>query len=213
MLNSRTHPADSTLILAIDHELSRVRRVALDEHLTACQECRSRFEAFQDAARNAARVCRDCDAGDPAAMKALRRRLEKRMMEAEGHWNRSVLFRCRKAAGRVPRVARMGITVVLLVFVVKLLEPAVHLAAPPIAQHTSLPINHFTPGATSNVSVSDLCAGTLPAQPHLPIAVRQAVLANYQMEQVASSEYELDLLITPELGGVADVRNIWPERY
>jgi hypothetical protein len=33
------------------------------------------------------------------------------------------------------------------------------------------------------------------------------------MEHVAEHEYELDYLITPELGGVADQRNLWPERY
>ena len=33
------------------------------------------------------------------------------------------------------------------------------------------------------------------------------------MEHVAPSEYELDYLITPELGGVGDARNLWPQRY
>jgi hypothetical protein len=33
------------------------------------------------------------------------------------------------------------------------------------------------------------------------------------MEHLSAQEYELDFLITPELGGVADQRNLWPERY
>ncbi len=33
------------------------------------------------------------------------------------------------------------------------------------------------------------------------------------METVPEREYELDYLITPELGGIADRRNLWPERY
>jgi hypothetical protein len=33
------------------------------------------------------------------------------------------------------------------------------------------------------------------------------------MEHVAVREYELDYLITPELGGAPDARNLWPERY
>ena len=33
------------------------------------------------------------------------------------------------------------------------------------------------------------------------------------MEGVPAHEYELDYLITPELGGSGDRRNLWPERY
>ena len=33
------------------------------------------------------------------------------------------------------------------------------------------------------------------------------------MEHLAEHEHELDFLITPELGGIADRRNLWPERY
>ena len=33
------------------------------------------------------------------------------------------------------------------------------------------------------------------------------------MEDVPSDEYELDHLITPELGGAPDPRNLWPQRY
>jgi hypothetical protein len=33
------------------------------------------------------------------------------------------------------------------------------------------------------------------------------------MEGIPQDEYELDYLITPELGGAPDVRNLWPQRY
>jgi hypothetical protein len=36
---------------------------------------------------------------------------------------------------------------------------------------------------------------------------------DYGMEQVPARDYELDYLITPELGGADDRRNLWPERY
>ena len=45
------------------------------------------------------------------------------------------------------------------------------------------------------------------------MAVRQAVLRDYRMEDVPAHEYELDYLITPELGGSGDRLNLWPERY
>ena len=43
--------------------------------------------------------------------------------------------------------------------------------------------------------------------------MRQAVVRDYSMELVSAHDYELDYLITPELGGSDDRRNLWPERY
>jgi hypothetical protein len=43
--------------------------------------------------------------------------------------------------------------------------------------------------------------------------VRQAVIRDYNMDRVPAHDYELDYLITPELGGSDDRRNLWPERY
>jgi hypothetical protein len=33
------------------------------------------------------------------------------------------------------------------------------------------------------------------------------------MEDVPSEQYELDALITPELGGTTGIHNLWPQRY
>jgi anti-sigma factor RsiW len=212
MSNSRTHPTDTTLILAVDRELSLARRMALDRHLMACEACRSRFEAFEEAAREAVRVCRDDASDDAVATSALRRRLQGRMMELGREWDRSLLFRFRRAAASVPPFARVGLTVAVLVLVVRLVQPGVSVL-PRASQYESLPISRFTPGATTNVSARDLCSGSLPIRRVVSSAVRQDVLQKYQMEHVASSEYELDYLITPELGGLGDARNLWPQRY
>jgi hypothetical protein len=212
MSNSRTHPADTTLILALDRELSLAQRIALDQHLMACEACRSRLAAFAEAAREAVRVCRDDESGDTAATSALRRRLQGRMTELGREWDRSLLFRFRRAAASVPPFARGGLTVAFLVLVVRLVQPELSVL-PRASQYESLPISRFTPGATTNMSVRDLCSGSLPIRRVVSIAVRQDVLQKYQMEHVTPSEYELDYLITPELGGVGDARNLWPQRY
>ena len=39
------------------------------------------------------------------------------------------------------------------------------------------------------------------------------MLRDYRLEGLPETEYELDYLITPELGGSSDRRNLWPERY
>jgi hypothetical protein len=43
--------------------------------------------------------------------------------------------------------------------------------------------------------------------------VKQDVVRAYLMENVPADQYELDYLITPELGGAPDARNLWPQRY
>jgi hypothetical protein len=81
-----------------------------------------------------------------------------------------------------------------------------------VRHRLSLPVAAITPGATSDVSVEELCAGTPRMQP-ITAAMRAQVLSAYGVENVPSDQYELDYLITPELGGATDVRNLWPQRY
>ncbi|MGE3513460.1 MAG: hypothetical protein AB7N65_31770, partial [Vicinamibacterales bacterium] len=57
-----------------------------------------------------------------------------------------------------------------------------------------------------------LCAGARPPRV-VTEDVRRQVLAGYGMQLAATESYELDALITPELGGTTDARNLWPQRY
>ena len=43
--------------------------------------------------------------------------------------------------------------------------------------------------------------------------MRAEVVSAYGVQDVPSDQYELDFLITPELGGATDARNLWPQRY
>ena len=43
--------------------------------------------------------------------------------------------------------------------------------------------------------------------------MREQVLNAYGMKHVPADQYELDYLITPELGGATDARNLWPQAY
>jgi anti-sigma factor RsiW len=213
-MHSRTHPADTTLILALDRELSLAERVTLDQHLLVCEACRARVEAFERTAREADSVCHQHASGEAAATNALRRRLQQRMTQLGTEWDRSFLFQLRRVATAIPVFARVGIAGACLVLVVWYIRPAMNVAVLTRASRDhALPIGRFTPGATSNVSASDLCSRSQPTRRVVSIAVRQEVLQTYHMEDVAPSEYELDYLITPELGGVGDARNLWPQRY
>lgn len=214
MSTSRRHPADTTLILALDRELSLGRRMALDRHLMTCQSCRSRLDAFEEAAREATRAYRHVAPDDSVSTSALRLRLQERMAELGTEWDRSPLFRFRRAVNAVPVFARVGFSLLFVLLIVRLAPPGMPAGVPSHQSYReSLPIGHFTPGATSQVTVADVCAGGFPTLHVVSTAVRQQVLQQYRMEAVEPSEYEFDFLITPQLGGVPDARNLWPERY
>ena len=211
MWYDQTHPSDETLLLALDRELSARRQVALDRHLSGCERCRARTSRMASVADATSRLCLR---GETAPSTALRRRLQAAMTERGARWDRSASFRLRKAFATFPLLIRVGVSVALIGVVVLLMRSTrgiVPVATP--IEAASLPIHALTPGATARVGRDALCAGRPPARSPIAAAVRQAVLRQYQMEHVPEEEYELDYLITPELGGTAEAQNLWPQRY
>lgn len=77
----------------------------------------------------------------------------------------------------------------------------------------TLPLAHLTPGATVDIGLDSLCAGRVPAPPPIHDRVRDEVVRQYRMAHIPAEAYELDYLITPELGGAAVAENLWPEPY
>jgi hypothetical protein len=75
-----------------------------------------------------------------------------------------------------------------------------------------LPAASVTPGATWEVSTEDVCAGARQIAP-ITDDIRREVLAAYGMERMPADQYELDYLITPELGGTTHATNLWPQPY
>ena len=77
-----------------------------------------------------------------------------------------------------------------------------------------LPDPAFTPGATREVALSDLCsADSDDVVRNVPRALQQKVFQEYGLHGVPASEFEVDYLITPGLGGSDDVRNLWPQPH
>jgi hypothetical protein len=76
------------------------------------------------------------------------------------------------------------------------------------------PKTNLTPGATLPLTKTQVCSAA-PAQlaPVVPVSLQRRVLAMYGINSATSDAYEVDYLITPELGGATDIRNLWPEPY
>lgn len=71
----------------------------------------------------------------------------------------------------------------------------------------------LTPGATIPVTQSEVCGSQEPRVPVIPTSLQQRVFERYRVDQPRDGQYEVDYLITPELGGATDIRNLWPEPY
>jgi hypothetical protein len=77
-----------------------------------------------------------------------------------------------------------------------------------------LPDSTKTPGATFPVTKADICTpGYSSKVRNVPSAMKRAVYASYGITQRDPGEYEVDHLISLELGGSNSQRNLWPQSF
>jgi hypothetical protein len=76
-----------------------------------------------------------------------------------------------------------------------------------------VPNPNLTPGEASLRSKSEVCQANEAERRQIPEALKRAVFAEYGMKDAPPDAYEVDFLITPELGGAASIRNLWPQPY
>jgi hypothetical protein len=75
-----------------------------------------------------------------------------------------------------------------------------------------VPSRSLTPGSTRQVAVRDVCVmAHEEVVKAVPAGLRQRVFQEYGIANADANNYEVDYLITPGLGGVEDIRNLWPE--
>ena len=81
--------------------------------------------------------------------------------------------------------------------------------SPPI-----LPDASITPGDALDVTKEDICVpGYSRKVRNVPQAVKKQAYANYGIKSHAPGEYEVDHLISLELGGSNSIKNLWPESF
>jgi hypothetical protein len=77
-----------------------------------------------------------------------------------------------------------------------------------------LPDPKLTPGATVPVSHAKLCAeGYAASVRHVPGSVKAKAYAEYGIKSHKTGSYEIDHLVSLELGGSNDLKNLWPQSY
>jgi 5-methylcytosine-specific restriction endonuclease McrA len=82
------------------------------------------------------------------------------------------------------------------------------------ADDRHMPDPRLTPGKTVDVSDDDLCkSGYTATVRHVTPAMKKEVFERYGIKNPKPGEYEIDHLISLELGGANDIENLWPQRY
>jgi hypothetical protein len=77
-----------------------------------------------------------------------------------------------------------------------------------------LPDPKLTPGATLPVTTDDICvSGYSRLVRDVPSSVKRQAYAEYGIASHQPGEYEVDHLISLELGGSNSIRNLWPQSY
>lgn len=76
------------------------------------------------------------------------------------------------------------------------------------------PNPQITPGATLPVTKDDICVpGYSQKVRNVPADVKRQAYANYNIANHRAGDYEVDHLISLELGGSNSIKNLWPQSY
>lgn len=77
-----------------------------------------------------------------------------------------------------------------------------------------MPDPKLTPGAALAVTKADFCvSGYSKLVRNVPQNVKEAVYKEYGITHREKGEYEVDHLISLELGGSNDIKNLWPQSF
>lgn len=210
------HVSDEELLLAADGEPGRkVRQVRV--HLEACPRCRARAAQIQNTIADFACAQQSSLDSELPCIASPRALLRTRLAELSAT-QAGIFSRLRLSVGLLTRAAGaaalVGVAALACLLTIRHFGAA-HPSHPLLsADRGVLPNRAFTPGATRQASLAEVCA-----LPHEEVVravsplQRQKVLEEYGIPAAQSDDYELDYLITPGLGGEDDIRNLWPQPH
>jgi len=204
------HLRDDQLLLYASGEIDELSP-ELISHAQSCSLCQTRSQQLEDAFAEFSQSHRivlnaalPSSAGPRALLKAQLANLAARPTSASSplsflNWRRALV---------VPVFATLAFAAILLTHG--------NLHRMQTAQAPSLPDEpdaRFTPGAVRSATRSQVCSATIDEPPPVPAALKAKVLELYGVAGGHDDAYEVDYLVTPQLGGATDVRNLWPEPY
>jgi hypothetical protein len=212
MFRRSVHLSPQELLLSADRDLSPWRQAHATRHLAECHACSARMDEIERTLAEAAPLDRpDASSSSLTSAAASRARLRARLTELSASQ--------RPAISRAPRWALASCAVLIagvalpLILMDRAGSPASRLPGSEPGVFL-LPRADLTPGLTRAVSLDEICGtGRRGRTQPIPASVGRVVFASYGADYTRKSEYELDYLVTPELGGAPDARNLWPQPY
>jgi hypothetical protein len=210
-----SHPTDRDLLLAADGEPFGAEQRAVDAHVQDCDACRARIVQLETTLNSVADLYVSGDEASDRDPRS-RARLAAALDRAADEWAASWMMRWRAALMSSRPLVTVGVAASLVLVTAIALRSSVMSpdldARSDAPDRSALPVAVLTPGAVAPISTAALCAGDRPSRV-VTAAVRDQVVRSYGMAAMSEQSYELDALITPELGGSTDARNLWPQRY
>lgn len=195
------HLSDRELILAEDGELPGDRLRHLDE----CPECGLRAEALE-ARMSEIRADRESIL-DPLLppIEPAWTRLRASLRGPESSSHRAFAWRAALAGVAVASLIAAFLNQIGFRRTTRTVHHPVRVI--------SAPLRSLTPGATRTVTTDEICSTNEGGNRVVPVSLAAKVFEEYGMRDAPRNAYEVDYLITPDLGGADDIRNLWPEPY
>jgi hypothetical protein len=207
MFQEEFHLSDRDLLLWADGDLPSQRAAEVRRHLGACRTCRTRMAEMEHAIADFVQIYGSELQADLPPIEGPRALLKARLAE------RTALT----AAGsniwfsRMRQVRAPAVLAAILLSIAVAMRISLH-ENYTVAQIGAIPNVHLTPGATNPIGIQDVCSANVAANdPAVPDPLRREVLKEYGLKDAPANAYEIDYLVTPQLGGAADIRNLWPQ--
>lgn len=195
------HLTDTEIIMLADGELEGASAVTARAHLDSCWTCREKKASLE--------------ATIGEFVRARNRGLEEAILPAAGP---RALLRARMAeiaVGTVPsrathlwgRILAAGACAAAVAGLLVVFEMNVSAEGRPNSK--------VTPGETRPISITEVCsrAEAEVIVRNIPLATQERVLARYGVGRGNPQDFEVDYLITRDLGGADTERNMWPQSY
>jgi hypothetical protein len=206
--NGHVAPFDFTRF--VDGEMTASEREALLHHVDTCSQCAQALSATQETLGCLPEIIQSATAASGAGASSnvsLRASLTRIDEDKESvPWLRPLLQRRRYAS----------YAFLLLLIAISIAAVSYRDAHRTETDAILLPKKSLTPGAVRDVALTELCqvADDDDLDPVVSVPTQKAVFSEYGIAPEQSKvNFQMDYLINPQLGGVDDVRNLWPQPY
>jgi hypothetical protein len=211
--NQDLHISTFDAMRFIDCEMTAPERAALHQHLRECSDCQALVSETRERLGDLHAIVSRGEATSSDLLQA-KDLLEAKLLETTENrhkfsWFPSGLLQ----RSRSLRFALPAIMGAVLLGVVGLRYWIDRSGLQTVAL---LPNTKLTPGAVRSVDLVDLCHASDDddLDPAVPIPTQMRVFYEYGLSATESKKnFQVDYLINPQLGGVDDVRNLWPQPY